>query len=528
MAAVEGAAVQPMPAPAALVGCAARLTGRRHALAGALKSPAVVVAADVAALAAGVAVADRFNPLSIAYVVAVPLWFAVVGSYRRRIATSLGAEVLPLLGGASSCLLALALIHGPAAHHLFRAAPTMAAFLVGGRALSHAVQRSARVRTAGEPVLIVGAGALGCQLARSLQEHREYGLRPVGFVDGFPEDRSLPLPILADIDNLDQAIRATGATRVIVAFGAHREEDMVAALRASEETDAEVHILPRLFELGVAPSSPSTDMVWGFPVQHARRAALRSPSWRTKRVMDVAVSAAMLVILGPLMLAVAVALRMSGGGPVLFRQRRLGQKGQVVEILKFRTMRVNGEADTRWGTADDDRVTPLGRVLRATNVDELPQLINVLRGDMSLVGPRPERPHFAKQFDSQIVRYRDRLRVPVGLTGWAQVHGLRGDTSIEERARFDNYYIEHWSLWLDLAILARTAIQVVGTMAASARRAVAPGRPPVAYPPAPRLRGRTGDGPVAVAEGSGVDAEGSVDGDRFPGDVVPGTTGCVA
>jgi lipopolysaccharide/colanic/teichoic acid biosynthesis glycosyltransferase len=132
-----------------------------------------------------------------------------------------------------------------------------------------------------------------------------------------------------------------------------------------------------------------------------------------------------------------------------------------MEIYKFRSMRLNDESDTRWGSRTDDRVTRIGRLIRASSIDELPQLINVLKGDMSLVGPRPERPHFASQFDQNILRYRDRLRVPVGLTGWAQVHGLRGDTSIEERARFDNYYIEHWSLWFDLVILARTASQVL-------------------------------------------------------------------
>jgi exopolysaccharide biosynthesis polyprenyl glycosylphosphotransferase len=525
-----GAAIDAMPAPAALAELAARRASRRPGpIANALTSPLLVAAADVAALAAGVTVADRFDLLSIAYVLAVPLWFAMVGSYRRRIATSLRSEVLPLLGAASCPLLILALVGGPAARHLFGAAPIMAVLLVAGRALAYTTQRAARARTPGEPVLIVGAGALGCQLARSLLQHREYGLRPVGFVDGFPDDRSLPLPILADIGNLDAAVRATGATRLIVAFGAHRESDTVAALRASDHTEAEVHILPRLFELGVAPNGPATDMVWGFPVQHARRAALRSPSWRTKRVMDVAVSAALLVVLGPAMLAVAAILKLSGGGPVLFRQRRLGQRGHVVEILKFRSMRLNDEADTRWGTAADDRVTALGRVLRATNVDELPQLINVLKGDMSLVGPRPERPHFAQQFDTQIMRYRDRLRVPVGLTGWAQVHGLRGDTSIEERARFDNYYIEHWSLAFDVAILCRTALQVAGTVLAAARGAVRrAGGNPVATPSSLTMVASPDGHPPGGAERSGADAEGPVDVDRLPGDVVPSTTGCVA
>jgi lipopolysaccharide/colanic/teichoic acid biosynthesis glycosyltransferase len=140
----------------------------------------------------------------------------------------------------------------------------------------------------------------------------------------------------------------------------------------------------------------------------------------------------------------------------------VGRQGKVFELLKFRTMSVNADSDTQWSVASDVRITPVGRILRRTCLDELPQLFNVLRGDMSLVGPRPERPFFVEQFSSSIPRYVDRHRVPAGLTGWAQVHGLRGaNTSIPERIQLDNYYIEHWSLWRDLVILARTMRQLI-------------------------------------------------------------------
>lgn len=387
----------------------------------------------------------------------MPAWLALLGSYRPRIAPSVQADLVPLLGALACPMLVLAWINTPTAVSLLHDVPVATGLVLGGRLLSYFLRRMARARTASaEPTLIVGAGVLGCEVARVLLDHPDYGMMPVGFIDGFPDDEHLPLPVVGNIDTFDEVVRRVGAVRVIVAFGANRETELVAVLRASVEAHVEVYILPRLFELGVTPSGPDADIVWGFPLQHARRAALRSPAWRTKRVVDVLASVIILALCSPLLVVAAVAVRISSRGPILFRQARVGQRGEVVEIYKFRSMLVNGDGDTRWGGASDERVTRIGKLLRAASIDELPQMVNVLKGDMSLVGPRPERPHFASQFDQQVVRYRDRLRVPAGLTGWAQVHGLRGDTSIEERARFDNYYIEHWSLWFDLVIVART------------------------------------------------------------------------
>jgi lipopolysaccharide/colanic/teichoic acid biosynthesis glycosyltransferase len=165
----------------------------------------------------------------------------------------------------------------------------------------------------------------------------------------------------------------------------------------------------------------------------------------------------LLAVIAPLYAALALAVKLSSPGPVYFRQRRIAKNGREVEILKFRSMRLNNDSDTQWSVDDDQRVTAIGHILRKTSLDELPQLWNVLRGDMSLVGPRPERPHFVQKFEQEIPQYGDRHRVPVGLTGLAQVNGLRGDTSIDERAWFDNQYIENWSMGGDLVILARTA-----------------------------------------------------------------------
>ena len=164
----------------------------------------------------------------------------------------------------------------------------------------------------------------------------------------------------------------------------------------------------------------------------------------------------LLPLVAPVFGLIALAVRVTSRGPVFFRQTRVGQNGRLVTVLKFRSLHVNDSSDTTWSVANDDRHTIVGKFLRKSSLDELPQLINVLKGDMSLVGPRPERPYFVSRFDDEIPNYRDRHRVPVGMTGWAQIHGLRGDTSLEERVRFDNDYIENWSLAGDLKIILLT------------------------------------------------------------------------
>jgi lipopolysaccharide/colanic/teichoic acid biosynthesis glycosyltransferase len=168
-----------------------------------------------------------------------------------------------------------------------------------------------------------------------------------------------------------------------------------------------------------------------------------------------------MVLLVPLFLVVALAILLSSRGPVLFHQRRIGRGGHPFDLLKFRTMRVNTDADTTWSVENDSRITAVGRFLRRTSLDELPQLVNVVRGEMAIVGPRPERPYFVDRFETEVPNYGYRHRVRPGITGWAQVHGLRGDTSISERVRFDNQYIETWSLPLDVVILALTVVATV-------------------------------------------------------------------
>jgi len=179
-----------------------------------------------------------------------------------------------------------------------------------------------------------------------------------------------------------------------------------------------------------------------------------------KRLLDLLVSGLVLVLLAPLLALIAVTLKLSSWAPVLFKQQRVGRSGRRFWIYKFRTMTPSSEdtSDTRWSTSQDERVTRLGRILRPAGLDELPQLINVLRGDMSLVGPRPERPHFVEIFRRDIPGYMTRHALKPGITGWAQVCGWRGDTSIRQRVEHDLYYLQHWTLWFDLKILCLTLI----------------------------------------------------------------------
>ncbi|MCW2599995.1 MAG: exopolysaccharide biosynthesis polyprenyl glycosylphosphotransferase [Frankiales bacterium] len=313
----------------------------------------------------------------------------------------------------------------------------------------------------GHRALVVGAGTVGAQVVDVLREYPKYGLRPVGFLDSrpllAPERRTVP--VLGGLADLESVISYEGAQVVIISFGWSRDPEMVSLLRTCGKLDCELLFVPRLFELGVYGD---LDHVRGIPLARLRRLALSPTARVVKRTVDVVVALISLAFLAPCLLLIAAAVRIETGPGVIFRQVRVGIDGKPFVLLKFRSMpRVDEhESATLWSVAHDRRIGPVGRAIRATSLDELPQLWNVLRGDMSLVGPRPERPHFVEQFARTYPQYMARHRVPSGLTGLAQVHGLRGDTPLEERVRFDNAYIESWSLWLDVKTLLRTIPQL--------------------------------------------------------------------
>jgi exopolysaccharide biosynthesis polyprenyl glycosylphosphotransferase len=333
--------------------------------------------------------------------------------------------------------------------------------LLLGRLVSFRLVGLARARGYDlEDTLIVGTGPVGVDVAKALEDTPEFGLVPTGFVDRF-DDAGLPLPIVGRPEHLREVLARTGVRHVILAFGAAGEEELVSIIRSCGDQMVQFYAVPRLFELGVSAEDVGHEVA-GLPLVPVRQPGASARTRHAKRAFDLAVSAALLVLTAPLMVACALAVKLSSSGPVFFRQVRVGIGGQPFEILKFRTMKVNDDSATTWSVHDDERVTRIGRFLRPSHLDELPQLINVLRGEMSLVGPRPERPHFVEQFGSEIDGYHFRHRVPVGITGWAQVHGYWGDTSIETRVRLDNRYIENWSLWRDLVIALRTVPTLLG------------------------------------------------------------------
>lgn len=303
------------------------------------------------------------------------------------------------------------------------------------------------------PIAIVGAGETAIEVANALRRRRGHGFEPIGFIDAV-EDDDLPLPVLGHPRELDEVIQRHHLKHLIIAFGTLRESELVEIVRLAGERGIRLFILPRFFEL--SSRNRMSDELWGWPIQQIDPPAPARPSWRAKRVFDLVVSSSVLVLTAPLWGVLATLVKLSSPGPVIFRQKRVGRSGEVFELMKFRTMTVNDDSDITWSVNDDQRVTPVGRFLRDTHLDELPQLINVIRGEMSLVGPRPERPFFVDRFQQEISSYDHRHLVPGGVTGLAQINGLTGDTSIPERVRFDNLYIQNWSLASDLAILLRT------------------------------------------------------------------------
>jgi exopolysaccharide biosynthesis polyprenyl glycosylphosphotransferase len=424
-------------------------------------------AVDAAALLAVVTLFGRGSPLGAAYGVVAFLALTATGMQRIRINPTLSHDLPQLFIRLAMSLLllaVLALLFGVGAvwlPDLLRVAAAAAVLVPVGRGSAYAAIRMLRARGyALERAVIVGAGDVGAQMATILQEHRQYGLVPVGFLDSL-KGSGLSMPILGDANALVSVVESQQVTTVIIAFGAMGEEELVGVLRSCDVLPVEVYVVPRFFELGIAQPGVPMEDVWGIPLVRLRRSALRPSARFAKRAFDLVLTIVALLVLAPVFLAVALAVRRSSPGPVLFRQFRIGKGGRPFELLKFRTMRVNDDSDTTWSVAGDLRVTQIGRFLRRSYLDELPQLLNVLRGEMSLVGPRPERPHFARRFAHEVPRYGDRHRVAGGITGWAQVHGLRGDTPIPDRARFDNHYIENWSLWLDVVILARTIVSVL-------------------------------------------------------------------
>jgi Undecaprenyl-phosphate glucose phosphotransferase len=311
-------------------------------------------------------------------------------------------------------------------------------------------------------VLIAGAGDLGRALADRLLEHRELGCRVVGFVDDRAASDHLGyrgLPLLGTLAEARDIVQREGIDVLYVALPLEEHMKMLHLLEATSREVLDIRVVPDLLQF-IALRARLEDLD-GLPVISINDVPLQGFNAALKRALDIVISAAALVVFAVPMAIIAVLVKLTSPGPVFYRQERMGLDGKKFVICKFRSMYHDAERDTGpvWAVADDPRRTPLGRVLRRFSLDELPQLWNILKGDMSLVGPRPERPVFVEQFKERYPQYMLRHKVKAGLTGWAQVNGWRGNTSVEKRIEYDLYYIENWSLGLDLKILWLTLVR---------------------------------------------------------------------
>ena len=329
-----------------------------------------------------------------------------------------------------------------------------------------------QARRAGEglrPTLIIGAGKVGHLAAKRLLESPELGLKPIGFLDKDPlaDAGDDDLSVLGASWDLDQVVRRHNVQQVIITFSTAPNDVLLRLVRRCQELGVAVAMVPRLYER--TTTRMTVEHIGGLPLVSAHSTDPKGWQFGVKYAMDRAASLALVLLLSPVLVAIAVAVYCSLGRPILFRQRRVGRDGVEFDMLKFRTMRLADEPTPPFeplegsapgGVEGVDRRTRVGKLLRETSLDELPQLFNVLRGEMSLVGPRPERPEFIAGFDLSVYRYWDRHRVKAGITGWAQVFGLRGKTSLTDRVEWDNYYIENFSLWLDVKILLMTVAAV--------------------------------------------------------------------
>ena len=406
-----------------------KLSQRRHT---APRLPAVLVVADSFAFIGAAAVTGEISRRVLVMGALTLLLFYVGGLYRPRLTPSVLDHLPSLVGRA---LVAGAVVTGLGAFEDGRAGRVtlvasmlFAVLVVIVRGAVYGAMREVRRRgLLAHRTLIVGGGEVAGHLAKTLLEHPEIGLRPVGFLDDDPllAPDQRPVPHVGASENLVDVILDEDIGNVVVAFGSMPESQVVDLLRECDRLACEIFFVPRLYELHAMHHD--MEVVWGTPLVRMRRAPFRTAAWRMKRVMDVVVAALALVVLAPVLAACALSVRFSIGRTVLFRQQRVGLDGRPFMLLKFCSLLPadSTESAERWNVADDERITRVGRLLRRTSLDELPQLWNILRGDMSLVGPRPERPFFVTSFTERFPRYMARHRVPAGLTGAAQVAGLR-------------------------------------------------------------------------------------------------------
>ncbi|MAG34787.1 MAG: undecaprenyl-phosphate glucose phosphotransferase [Dehalococcoidia bacterium] len=317
--------------------------------------------------------------------------------------------------------------------------------------------------------LVIGTGPAAERVVEHLARSPALGYRIVGFLEGKSTPDADPTaapaagqqPVLGSLDSLDTVLRRVYPDELIIADPALTHAEMLHIFDRGMMIRARIRVFPDLFQ--VMMSDASLVNLQGLPLIGVKSIELQAWQRTVKRWFDVVFASAVLIVWSPFLLLLALLVKLNSHGPALFVQERLGMDGKRFHVIKFRSMTrdAEGQAGQYWTVRDDPRVTPFGRFLRRFSLDEVPQLVNVIVGDMSIVGPRPEQPRFVDRFKTTVPDYTKRLREKAGMTGWAQVNGLRGDISIEERTKYDIYYVEHWSLWLDLKIIFRSVLRIV-------------------------------------------------------------------
>ena len=306
-------------------------------------------------------------------------------------------------------------------------------------------------------IIVVGTGPMARQFQQDIGSEPELGFHIKGFIgkDDLQSDDSNRLNLVGMYDQMDEALSSPDISEVVIALEPEEYNRLFDIIPACERNGVKYSVIP--FYNNIIPDNPVIETIGQSKLINMRVNRLENVGWAIlKRGLDIVISFLSLILLSPLFLIIAIGVKCSSPGPILFRQTRVGYQRRKFQMLKFRSMKVNDEQDTAWSKDRDDRRTAFGSFIRKTSLDELPQLINVLKGEMSLVGPRPELPHFVEEFKKTIPYYMVKHQVKPGMTGWAQVNGYRGDTSIEKRIELDLWYIEHWSLWLDIRIILRT------------------------------------------------------------------------
>lgn len=420
--------------------------------------------AGLSSVVAGLFVESSFRPMALA----VAAWAVAVqkGGFQLHIGRD-DLHVLPTL--LSSSLIAAGFValaeavllgglESPAGFSILILV-TFVSLMIGvqmGRHVLRSLWRRGEFRTT---AVVAGVGDVTRELVLELKHRKELGIDVVTHLTMSPQPNMANDAKIAEAEAIEEALVEWRPDRLILGESDTEDASVLQTLRLAGTMGTRVYVLPRLFAMGLGHGLFAPDQLRGFPLLRVNRSAHPRLSLAAKRSFDIFASAAALIALSPVLVLAAIAVKASGPGPILFWQTRIGQYGREIKVPKIRSMTESGTGDTDWTASA--RITRAGKVLRRTAIDELPQLWSVLIGDMSLVGPRPERPVFAERFTAEHAGYEDRHRMRVGLTGLSQIRGLRGDTSIAERTKYDNLYIDQWTFAGDLTILARTVVAIV-------------------------------------------------------------------